>query len=84
MKGQGRGRYSTSLAKTHCESANYLMSYSPAGQISTKELGTVLRSLGYNPSEPELQDMVNEVDADNNGTIDFPGMQLYNTSNALL
>lgn len=44
-----------------------------AGQITTKELGTVMRSLGQNPSESELQDMINEVDADNNGTIDFPG-----------
>ncbi|KAJ8123086.1 hypothetical protein O1611_g9681 [Lasiodiplodia mahajangana] len=34
--------------------------------------GTVMRSLGQNPSESELQDMINEVDADNNGTIDFP------------
>lgn len=46
---------------------------SHAGQITTKELGTVMRSLGQNPSESELQDMINEVDADNNGTIDFPG-----------
>jgi Ca2+-binding EF-hand superfamily protein len=44
------------------------------GQITTKELGTVMRSLGQNPSESELQDMINEVDADNNGTIDFPGI----------
>lgn len=34
----------------------------------------MMRSLGQNPSESELQDMINEVDADNNGTIDFPGM----------
>ncbi len=33
-----------------------------------------MRSLGQNPSESELQDMINEVDSDNNGTIDFPGM----------
>lgn len=43
------------------------------GEITTKELGTVMRSLGQNPSESELQDMINEVDSDNNGTIDFPG-----------
>jgi calmodulin len=35
-----------------------------------------MRSLGQNPSESELQDMINEVDADNNGTIDFPGMMI--------
>ena len=40
--------------------------------ISTKDLGKVMRSLGQNPTEAELTDMVNEVDADGNGTIDFP------------
>ena len=34
------------------------------GDISTKELGTVMRSLGQNPSDEELEDMVREVDVD--------------------
>ncbi|KAF3816362.1 hypothetical protein GH733_014535 [Mirounga leonina] len=42
------------------------------GTITTKELGTVMRSLGQNPTEAEWQDMINKVDADGNGTIDFP------------
>lgn len=42
------------------------------GQITTKDLGVVMRSLGQNPSESELADMINEVDTDNSGTIDFP------------
>lgn len=31
-----------------------------------------MRSLGQNPTEAELQDVINEVDADGNSTIDFP------------
>eukprot|EP00161_Ancyromonas_sigmoides_P026733 TRINITY_DN9399_c0_g1_i3.p2 TRINITY_DN9399_c0_g1~~TRINITY_DN9399_c0_g1_i3.p2 ORF type:complete len:182 (+),score=105.14 TRINITY_DN9399_c0_g1_i3:2-547(+) len=41
------------------------------GTITTKELGTVMRSLGQNPTEQELTDMINEVDDDGNGFIDF-------------
>eukprot|EP01043_Picozoa_sp_COSAG02_P067197 COSAG02_NODE_10711_length_1876_cov_2.884074_1_plen_294_part_00 len=49
------------------------------GAITTKELGTVMRCLGQNPTGAELKDMVNEVQRGNgrrcfagNGTIDFP------------
>ncbi len=41
------------------------------GTITTKELGTVMRSLGKNLTEAELQYMINEVDADGSGTLDF-------------
>jgi calmodulin len=32
-----------------------------------------MRSLGQNPTESELQDIVNELDVDHTGTIDFDG-----------
>ena len=41
------------------------------GTITTKELGTVMRSMGQMPTEKELLDMINEVDSDGNGFIDF-------------
>ena len=36
------------------------------GTITTEEVGTVMRSLGQNPTEAELQDMVNELDTNGN------------------
>eukprot|EP01057_Protomagalhaensia_wolfi_P001248 Protomagalhaensia_wolfi_Nauph_80__1247@NODE_1736_length_1371_cov_205_636637_g1351_i0_p1_GENE_NODE_1736_length_1371_cov_205_636637_g1351_i0NODE_1736_length_1371_cov_205_636637_g1351_i0_p1_ORF_typecomplete_len154_score37_38EFhand_7/PF13499_6/3_8e22EFhand_7/PF13499_6/1_1e13EFhand_6/PF13405_6/3_3e11EFhand_6/PF13405_6/0_00055EFhand_6/PF13405_6/4_3e10EFhand_6/PF13405_6/1_9e02EFhand_8/PF13833_6/0_00028EFhand_8/PF13833_6/9_7e16EFhand_8/PF13833_6/0_00046EFhand_8/PF13833_6/8_4e06EFhand_1/PF00036_32/4_1e09 len=41
------------------------------GLITAEELGIVMKNLGQNPTDGELQDMLNEVDADGNGTIDF-------------
>ena len=40
--------------------------------ITSKEVGAVMRSLGQTPTEAELTDMINDIDADGNGTIDFP------------
>lgn len=42
------------------------------GTITTVELGTIMQSLGQDPTEAELQDMINEMDADGNGSINFP------------
>ena len=41
------------------------------GSITTKELGTVMRSLGQNLSEAEIKEMIDIVDEDKSGTIDF-------------
>ena len=42
------------------------------GSITTKELGTVMKSLGLTPTEAELEAMIKEVDASENGVVDFP------------
>lgn len=42
------------------------------GSISVDELRAVLRSLGKNPTESELREMIREVDEDDSGTIEFP------------
>ncbi len=34
------------------------------GTISTQEIGAVMRALGQNPTEAELQDIINEIDID--------------------
>lgn len=41
------------------------------GKISCVELGTVLRSLGENLSEAELEQMIKDVDVDGDGEIDL-------------
>lgn len=41
------------------------------GCITVEELATVIRSLDQNPTEEELLDMINEVDVDGNGSIEF-------------
>jgi len=40
------------------------------GFISIKELGEVMRKLGQNPTETEVQDIINDVD--NDGRKNFP------------
>jgi len=41
------------------------------GAIDAKELGGLMKKLGLTPTDAELQDMINEIDYDGNGTIDF-------------
>ena len=41
------------------------------GSISAVELGHVLHALGADASENDLANMISEVDADGNGTVEF-------------
>ena len=41
------------------------------GSISSVELGQVMRTFGWAPSELELQELISEIDQDGNGSISF-------------
>ena len=58
---------------TEWQIAEFKEAFDVLGQetISMQALRTLLRSLGYSPSEMELQDIVNEVDPDGYDRIDF-------------
>ena len=47
----------------------YLFIYE--GMITVEELATVIQSLNEHPTKEEIQEMMNEVDADGDGTVDF-------------
>lgn len=46
------------------------------GVISTKDLAFVMRSIGYQTTPSELEQMIQEVDQDGNGLIDFNEFKL--------
>ena len=52
------------LAFVEVREAFELFDKDHSGFINSKELGMVMRSLGQNPTEQELMDMINEVDED--------------------
>merc|ERR1712106_941094 len=41
------------------------------GSCTSASVSSIMRPLGQNPSEAEIQDMVNQVDKDGTGMIDF-------------
>lgn len=51
-----------------------LLTLRPPGDITASELGHVMRKLGLNPSNEELDDLVNEVDLNKDGVISFDGL----------
>jgi len=44
----------------------------PDGSVDSSQVSGIMKSIGQNPSDAEIQDMVNQVDKDGTGSIDFP------------
>merc|ERR1712121_116473 len=42
------------------------------GSVDSSQISSIMKAIGQNPSEAEIQDMVNQVDKDGTGSIDFP------------
>ena len=40
------------------------------GYVNTSELGTILRNLGYNPTQAEVKEMENDVDPNDTGSFE--------------
>merc|ERR1712142_506716 len=43
------------------------------GSVDSTGVKTIMRSVGQNPSDAEVADMINQVDKDGTGSLDFPG-----------
>ena len=54
-----------------CKEAFSLFDKDGDGSITCEELRTVMNSLGQNPTTTELEEMIQEVDSDGNGKIEF-------------
>ena len=46
------------------------------GNIDAKELKVAMRALGFEPKKEEIRKMVNDLDKDGDGTIDFDEFML--------
>merc|ERR1711942_555128 len=42
------------------------------GSVDSTGVKTIMRSVGQNPSDAEVADMINQVDKDGTGSLDFP------------
>ena len=47
------------------------------GKISGKELANAMESMGQNPTEEEINEMLREVDLNQDGKIDFDEFMIY-------
>ncbi|KAI5702885.1 calmodulin-A-like [Diaphorina citri] len=56
---------------TEWKEAFALFDKNGSGKIVSKYVGTVMRAIGRNPTEQELEDLLKEVDPDDVGSVDF-------------
>lgn len=54
-----------------CKEAFSLFDKNGSGQVSRDDLGDLMRSVGRNPTDQELQDLLREADVENTGSINF-------------
>ena len=76
-----------------CQPCSYLTDFKEAfalldkdgdGTINTKELGVLMRSLGENPTEQELEEIIREIDMDGNFFTPFVNSTVSKTSRSVL
>merc|ERR1712154_213204 len=61
----------TEQQKNEYKQAFELFDLNKNGKITHKELKKIMQGLGQNPTEVEIDELVKEIDADGDGTIDF-------------
>ncbi|OWF56441.1 Calmodulin [Mizuhopecten yessoensis] len=54
-----------------CREAFELFDKDGDGTVTTEELATVMRTMGQNPTDAAVEEMIREVDKDGNGSVDF-------------
>merc|ERR1712183_384652 len=69
-KAMAAGSLSTELFGLNQDAFNNFCG--PDGSCTSALVSSIMRSIGQNPSEAEIADMVNQVDKDGTGMIDFP------------
>lgn len=69
------GRYPLVFLTEYFEAFHYF-DKDNSGYITTKELGTLMKSLGENPTENELQRIINTVDIDGKIKYEWKGQEL--------
>ncbi|KAL8567398.1 hypothetical protein ACOMHN_001786 [Nucella lapillus] len=48
-----------------------------SGNVSSSELGILLRGLGYNPTQTQLEDMLHHIDTNNTGLIEWDEFTVF-------